>query len=88
MASSLGHAKSIYNLGVYYARGLGGLPKDKNEAKKHFLIAAHLGQKEAKKALLKEQQQNGNGPMVVGLNIGPTKSSNQPTVRLPSLAVN
>lgn len=41
----------MYNLGVFFARGLGGLTKDYKEAKKYFKLAADLGQVDAQIAL-------------------------------------
>lgn len=44
-----GHAKAIYNLGVFHAQGLGGLEKNKKTARECFVSAATLGLSEAKK---------------------------------------
>lgn len=41
----------MYNLGVFYAHGLGGLRKSRRNARECFLAAANLGQREAKIAL-------------------------------------
>jgi len=51
IASSLGHAKAFYNLGVIYAQGLGGVHKNFDQAKKLFDKAAELGNDDAIKAL-------------------------------------
>lgn len=51
IASSLGHAKALYNLGVFHAQGLGGLRKNFDQAKKFFDKAAELGNDDAIKAL-------------------------------------
>lgn len=51
LASTLGHAQATYNLGVYYARGLGGLRRSRSMAKKCFKAAAALGLEEAIAAL-------------------------------------
>lgn len=50
-ASSLGHPKAIYNVGVFHAHGLGGLPKNRKLAKQFLVTAAKLGQEDARKAL-------------------------------------
>lgn len=50
-ASRLGHPKAMYNLGVFYASGLGGLRKNKKLARRCFEAAAQLGVIEAKTAL-------------------------------------
>lgn len=50
-AARLGHPKAMYNLGVFYATGLGGLRKNRKAARRCFQAAAHLGQIEAKLAL-------------------------------------
>lgn len=50
-AARLGHPKAMYNLGVFYATGLGGLRKNRKAARRCFIAAAHLGQIEAKIAL-------------------------------------
>lgn len=51
MASELGHAKAIYNLGVFHAQGLGGFQKSRLEARKNFEQAAALGSSDAIEAL-------------------------------------
>lgn len=51
IASELGHAKAFYNLGVFYAQGLGGVHKSFLEAKKNFEKAADLGSQDAIQAL-------------------------------------
>lgn len=51
LASSLGHAKSLYNVGVFHARGLANLPKNRKAARQYFKEAARLGLNEANKAL-------------------------------------
>lgn len=51
MASEFGHAKAIYNLGVFHAQGLGGFQKSRLEAKKSFEQAAALGSSDAVEAL-------------------------------------
>lgn len=50
-AARLGHPKAMYNLGVFYASGLGGLRKNRKAARRCFVAAAQLGQMEAKIAL-------------------------------------
>lgn len=47
-ASSLGHAKAMYNLGVFYVKGLGGLKKNRKAAIHYFMKAANLGLPDAK----------------------------------------
>lgn len=51
IASDLGHAKALYNLGVFHAQGLGGANKDSRQAKQYFEQAAELGNNEALEAL-------------------------------------
>lgn len=46
----------MYNLGVFYARGLGGFEPDVDRARQLFKAAARLGQKEAVKALILEKE--------------------------------
>jgi TPR repeat protein len=50
-AASLGHVQASYNLGVYYAQGRGGLPKDPSRARQLFLQAADKGLLQAKAAI-------------------------------------
>lgn len=50
-AVDLGHPQAMFNLGVFYAQGLGGLKKSRKAARKLFETAAHLGVIEAKLAL-------------------------------------
>lgn len=50
-AVDLGHPQAMFNLGVFYAHGLGGLKRNRKAAKKLFQTAAHLGVMEAKLAL-------------------------------------
>lgn len=51
VASDLGHATAMYNLGVFYAHGWGGLEASSAEARKLFVKAAKLGQADAQAAL-------------------------------------
>lgn len=51
IASGLGHAKAFYNLGVFYAQGLGGTHKNFHQAKRLFEKAAELGSVDAIEAL-------------------------------------
>lgn len=51
LATSKGHPKAAYNLGVFYARGLGGLEKSHPMARKYFHQAAAMGQQDAINAL-------------------------------------
>lgn len=51
LASTLGHPQAMYNLGVYYARGLGGLRRSRSMAKKCFTAAADMGLEDAIAAL-------------------------------------
>jgi TPR repeat protein len=41
----------MYNLGVFYIHGWGGVPVDCNRARQLFIAAAELGQTDAKEAL-------------------------------------
>uniref|UniRef100_A0A336M399 CSON008943 protein n=1 Tax=Culicoides sonorensis TaxID=179676 RepID=A0A336M399_CULSO len=50
-AADLGHPQAMYNLGIFYAQGLGGLKKSRKAARKCFETAARLGVIEAKLAL-------------------------------------
>jgi len=47
----LGHVQANYNLGVYYAQGRGGLPKDLSRAHQLFQQAASQGSLQAKAAI-------------------------------------
>ena len=51
IASRFGHAKALYNLGVFSSQGLGGANKDSQQAKQYFEQAANLGNIEASEAL-------------------------------------
>lgn len=51
VASDQGHATAMYNLGVFYAHGWGGLEASSVEARKLFVKAAKLGQADAQAAL-------------------------------------
>lgn len=51
IAASLGHAKALYNLGVFHAQGLGGARKNFKHAKTYFESAAALGSVDAVGAL-------------------------------------
>lgn len=55
-AANLGHKKAMYNLGVFYARGDGGLPKNAKAAKACFEAASKLGLADAKKMLKSKQR--------------------------------
>lgn len=50
-ASMLGHKKAMYNLGVFYSKGLGGLQKSTKAAHECFVAADKLGLKTARLAL-------------------------------------
>lgn len=51
LASSWGHATAMYNLGVFYVHGWGGVPVDCDRARQLFVAAAKLGQSNAQEAL-------------------------------------
>lgn len=51
IASGLGHAKAMYNLGVFHAQGLGGTTRDFHQAKKYFSEAAKHGNRDAGEAM-------------------------------------
>lgn len=51
LASSFGHAKALYNLGVFHANGLANLPKNRKTARQYFKEAAKLGLNEANQVL-------------------------------------
>jgi TPR repeat protein len=51
LASKWGHATAMYNLGVFYVHGWGGVPVDCNLARELFVAAAELGQPNAQEAL-------------------------------------
>lgn len=57
LASDQGHASAMYNLGVFYVHGWGGLAMDCDKAQKFFQKASSLGQQEAKNALEMVQAQ-------------------------------
>lgn len=50
-AASLGHKKAMYNLGVFYVHGRGGLKKNREAARACFEAADKMGLPQAKKAL-------------------------------------
>ncbi|XP_014488856.1 PREDICTED: uncharacterized protein LOC106752022 isoform X2 [Dinoponera quadriceps] len=50
-AAAYDHADALYNLGIYYAQGKGGLPIDISTARTYFTRAAKLGQVQAQRAL-------------------------------------
>lgn len=50
-AAAHDHADALYNLGVFYAQGKGGLPLNINIARVYFTKAAKLGQVQARQAL-------------------------------------
>ncbi|XP_012277180.1 uncharacterized protein LOC105697980 [Orussus abietinus] len=54
-AANKGHADAMYNLGVYYAQGRGGVSMDLNRARSLFTNAAQLGQVNAQHALSLEK---------------------------------
>jgi len=59
--AELGHATAMYNLGVFYVHGWGGLSPNREMAQKLFVTAADCGQGDAKRALSLEtstQEQN------------------------------
>lgn len=58
MAAEQGHDKSMYNIGVYFARGLGGAKRSFKKAKQYFERAASYGNADAKEALLLLLPQN------------------------------
>lgn len=50
-AASLGHKKAMYNLGIFYVHGRGGLKKNRAAAIACFEAAEKMGLRQAKKAL-------------------------------------
>lgn len=56
LAADQGHATAMYNLGVFYAHGWGGLRADTEVAKALFTKAAKFGQPDAIAALGKESR--------------------------------
>lgn len=50
-AASLGHKKAMYNLGVFYVHGYGGLKKNTEAARACFKAAEEMGFHKAKRAL-------------------------------------
>lgn len=59
LASEWGHATAMYNLGVFYVHGWGGVPVDCNHARELFVAAAELGQINAQEALAIVPPSNG-----------------------------
>lgn len=59
LASKWGHATAMYNLGVFYVHGWGGVPVDCNRARELFVAAAEMGQVNAQKALAMIPSANG-----------------------------
>lgn len=51
LASERGHPTAMYNLGVFYAHGWGGLKANVSRARHLFQQAAHLGQVDAQAAV-------------------------------------
>jgi TPR repeat protein len=47
-----GDAEALYNLGVFYEQGRGGLPKDEREAARRYKLAADQGHAKAQNNLL------------------------------------
>lgn len=77
LAASKGHAKAMYNLGVFHVHGTGGLVKNNRMARKYFTQAAELGQEDAIKALgmrvvqkkpMENVEQNINGKLKYSLS--------------------
>lgn len=50
-AAALHHPGALYNLGIYYGQGRGGLTKDENTATRLLRLAAIQGQEDAISAL-------------------------------------
>lgn len=50
-AAGLGHKKAMYNLGVFYVHGRGGLKKNRAAARACFEAAQKMGLREATKVL-------------------------------------
>jgi TPR repeat protein len=46
-----GDAEALYNLGVFYEQGRGGLPKDEREAARRYKLAADQGHAKAQNKL-------------------------------------
>lgn len=59
LASEWGHATAMYNLGVFYVHGWGGVPVDCNRARELFVAAAEMGQVNAQEALAMVPPANG-----------------------------
>jgi len=59
LASKWGHATAMYNLGVFYVHGWGGVPVDCNRARELFVAAAEMGQVNAQEALAMVPPANG-----------------------------
>lgn len=74
IASSLGHAKASYNVGVFHARGLANLPKNRKAARQYFKEAAKLGLNEANQVLgypRKEMVQARSAPKITNYQSQP-----------------
>jgi TPR repeat protein len=70
LASKWGHATAMYNLGVFYVHGLGGVPVDCNRARELFVAAAEMGQINAQEALAmvppaNDTDSTGNSPCLL-----------------------
>lgn len=50
-SAALGHKKAMYNLGIFYVHGRGGLKKNREAARACFETAAKMGLRQAKHAL-------------------------------------
>lgn len=69
MAASMGHPKAIYNLGIFYVRGLGGLTRNRMAAAECFKMASKLGIVEAKQALeMKNVRRKANVNVATNIN--------------------
>lgn len=51
IAAGRGHAKALFNLGVFHGQGRAGLQRNRRVARECFVAAARLGQVDARRAL-------------------------------------
>lgn len=51
IASSMGHPKAMYNVGIFHVHGLGGLEKNRKTARQYFIAAAKLNLIDAQNAV-------------------------------------
>lgn len=94
VASDQGHATAMYNLGVFYVHGWGGLKASSAEAHKLFVKAAKLGQADAQAALdarrvssKRDTRENSLVSAVENLHIKPVRFSSEENNRTSHIEI-